>query len=521
MARRSGCRTSSASRPTIAPTAPTSSLENPLQVFQWGDYGVVPGQRLRYRAYAVHGTPAALRLSRSPAEVEVTTEDVDDGAHGIQFNRGVAGSQAYARKFGTASPLAVPEAQRWLSRGLEEGLLGFIGRAADGGYGLRGALYEFFHPPVLEALRAAALRGADVALVVSCPAEKRGWPDHPSWENAEAMRAVEPLKPRQPFLRLVTARRNTGSGIAHNKFLVLTKAGRPVAVWTGSTNITPGAIFGHSNVGHVVSDARVAQQFLDYWLELAKDPERSALAAWTEAQTPVPVVSPQAPAIPHGTSAIFSPRPDLQALARYVELVSVGAHQSLFMTAPFGVSAPFEPALTARSDVVRYVLLDKPGNDYELRRADPRLNITAGAFLGEPGGYRQFIEEQLTGLNSWVQFIHTKFMLVDPLTADPVVVTGSANFSEASTDENDENMLVISGDTRVADIYLTEFMRLFTHLRFRAAVRAHADDQRAPDPNEPEIDAHKHLKTTDAWTRPYLADDGAKGRERRLFSGQM
>ena len=50
------------------------------------------------------------------------------------------------------------------------------------------------------------------------------------------------------------------------------------------------------------------------------------------------------------------------------------------------------------------------------------------------------------------------------------IITGSANFSNASTKNNDENMLVIRGDTRVADLYLTEFMRLFMHFYFRTIV---------------------------------------------------
>jgi phosphatidylserine/phosphatidylglycerophosphate/cardiolipin synthase-like enzyme len=47
------------------------------------------------------------------------------------------------------------------------------------------------------------------------------------------------------------------------------------------------------------------------------------------------------------------------------------------------------------------------------------------------------------GLNHHVSYIHSKFQLMDPLSADPIVVTGSANFSAASTNDNDENMLVI------------------------------------------------------------------------------
>ena len=61
-------------------------------------------------------------------------------------------------------------------------------------------------------------------------------------------------------------------------------------------------------------------------------------------------------------------------------------------------------------------------------------------------------------------------MLVDPLGDDPIVVTGTANFSRPSQYANDENMLVIRGNKRVADIYFGEFMRIFDHLYSRYIV---------------------------------------------------
>ena len=39
-----------------------------------------------------------------------------------------------------------------------------------------------------------------------------------------------------------------------------------------------------------------------------------------------------------------------------------------------------------------------------------------------------FLGESLTGFNRNL-YIHDKFMLVDPLGDDPIVVTGTANFS--------------------------------------------------------------------------------------------
>ena len=56
----------------------------------------------------------------------------------VYFNRGVAGSQAYARKFHNQPPDKVPNraAFIWLSRGLEEAMLAYIGQAKGESYGL-------------------------------------------------------------------------------------------------------------------------------------------------------------------------------------------------------------------------------------------------------------------------------------------------------------------------------------------------------------------------------------------------
>lgn len=62
-------------------------------------------------------------------------------------------------------------------------------------------------------------------------------------------------------------------------------------------------------------------------------------------------------------------------------------------------------------------------------------------------------------------------MLIDPLGEDPIVVAGSANFSAASVKDNDENMIIVRGNKRVADIYIGEFMRLFSHHSFRKSLQ--------------------------------------------------
>lgn len=106
-----------------------------------------------------------------------------------------------------------------------------------------------------------------------------------------------------------------------------------------------------------------------------------------------------------------------------------------------------------------------------------------------------------------VNHVHNKFMLIDPLSADPIIVAGSANFSKASTTSNDENMLIIRGNTRVADIYLGEFMRLFSHHAFRESLQWRRPDEK-PKP-----------LSTDNWWADYF---GATSRSaRRQFFARV
>jgi phosphatidylserine/phosphatidylglycerophosphate/cardiolipin synthase-like enzyme len=118
-----------------------------------------------------------------------------------------------------------------------------------------------------------------------------------------------------------------------------------------------------------------------------------------------------------------------------------------------------------------------------------------------------------------VYWIHTKYMLVDPLSAAPAVVIGSANFSKASTDTNDENMLVIRGDKRIADIYFGEYIRLYSHYAFREAVKFHMEKEKtAPEDWQPQ-----YLIDDDRWMAPYFdpADRSARRARRAYFAGPM
>jgi phosphatidylserine/phosphatidylglycerophosphate/cardiolipin synthase-like enzyme len=450
----------------LPPGTPLPTAEHPIQSFQWGDYTPKPKTTYRYKVVPLYGKPKLLTLDESSATtVQIATEPENVGpradekpSHDIYFNRGVAGSQFYALKFGKLKPdetKPASEQMKWLSRGLFEALTDFIGRASGKDYALRAMLYEFRYKPVGDAFRKAAATKADVA--IRYEADEYNTPNVEMITKARIKRLCKPQKVR--------------AGIRHNKFIVLIHKNEPIAVWTGSTNISAGGIFGHSNVGHAIWDKALAKRYLEFWDRLA-DPNVEA-AALKKANLLVEATpAPQSAAPQDRMLTLFCPRDvesSVKTLHWYADVMA-SASRLMCMTFAFNLDDLFAKILQQDGKTLRYALFDKniAVATSDLIEKTRNTVIAAGAKLSK-GDMENFIGEELTGFNHNL-YIHDKFILVDPLGEDPVVVTGTANFSKPSQYQNDENMLVIRGDRRVSDIYFGEFMRIFDHLYSRYIV---------------------------------------------------
>ena len=151
------------------------------------------------------------------------------------------------------------------------------------------------------------------------------------------------------------------------------------------------------------------------------------------------------------------------------------------------------------STPLTFLLLEKDDPDISDYVYQNNVVKAVGSYIGGNQLYKWVRETNTNSLqlNTHVMYIHSKFMLKDPLGSDPIVVTGSANFSKASTDTNDENMIIIRGNERVADIYFTEFLRLFNHYYFRWVVRKMSEDGTL------DADNPAFLQPTDKWTDQY------------------
>jgi len=442
-----------------------STKDHPIQSFQWADYSAKPGHRYTYTVTALKGSPTALTPFAVTA-VEVTTESPESGDHDVYFNRGVAAPQEYVRRFGDKPPqdVANNKAFEWLSRGLYEAMQDFVRSCQPGKHSLRIAAYEFHYDNFLQLIKDVSDTGVDIQIVYD--ARK----DPPQVKNRDRVNTLA-LTP------LCTERTEGKSYISHNKFIVKLEDAQPISVWTGGTNFSEGGIFGHSNVAHVVEENAIAQKYLDYWTALAGNPKSAAMKTQVEQISSIPAIP-----VPAGTSVLFSPRKNLDALQFYADL-ALGATAGLFMTFAFGINQIFKNVYQTSTAPLRLALLEKttrPMKDGPEKEAEERLiqelrnmpeNVFAVGDFIRTNKFDGWVKEKLSGLNKNVNFVHNKFMLVDPLTEDPIVIAGSANFSDASTTDNDENMIIVRGNKRIADIYLGEFMRLFSHHSFRESLK--------------------------------------------------
>lgn len=490
-----------------------TTYEHPIQSFTWGDFTVKPGTTYEYNVVPVKGKPKKLTYCEG-LSIKITTERLEDSLHEIHFNRAAAASQAYADKFGgikptdkTLSATEIWKRKQWLSRGLYEAICDFISRALKDGFKLRAALYEIDCQDILKEFKKVADKGRDKLQIIY--EARKGKKQSEDNEKALSDGGFQTDDKTVTF-----ARKNT-VGIPHNKFIILLKGDKPVMVWTGSTNLSDGGIFGHANVGHCIKDHKLAEEYLKYWELLKGDPDRGALTKnvckiWPDL-TDISTLNPGE------MKVIFSPRKGFKMLDLYADTFG-SAGEMANITFPFNLDKRFIKKIEDDTAALRYVILNSGKKNVELAKKinpDPDVVITPGSKIDK--GWHQWLNEIHSGLNgSNVLYIHTKFLLKDPLGEKPCVITGSANFSEPSTNKNDENMVIIAcsnekGKTRVQDIYLGEFFRLFDHMYFRYLTNMfYSDEQSDKD--------HCYLKSIPgSWTISYFNPKTDKYKRRKIF----
>ncbi|WP_285374359.1 phospholipase D-like domain-containing protein [Pseudomonas sp. lyk4-TYG-107] len=476
----------------------TPSDKAPLQKFRWADYAVNPGTTMHYRVHLAYGTADAPQLGES-LELSITSDDGHPANQSVIFNRAVAASQAFQRKFPDLDaqisanknlPIeAWPDAARlWLENGLLERLLGFIERAVDAQWALEIAIYEYQLQAIIDAVNAAFARGVQVRVLYHAQ------PDDPDTTLNETNLAKLPM---------ANKRGRVTHNIFHDKFIVLSRvdgAGQrqPQAVLCGSTNFTANGVYRQANVVHTLDDVMVAARYLQVFEEVWANPaDVAATRNWITGHNPMDPTQP--------LFAGFSPRSGGGDLREFVEIIEAARKDVLFVTAFILPDAILNALLgKPHDDILRYGLQNTASSITGFH-ADRTAEFAATALLNT--GLEGWLKENMKGQKGNL-LVHTKAVITDFTTDTPTIISGSHNLSTSASNGNDENYLIIRGDTDLADRYGLELLRFYEHYRFRYFAKKLELKQVSP------------LAVGDSWTHDYYVEGDLRQLSRLRFAGR-
>ena len=239
------------------------------------------------------------------------------------------------------------------------------------------------------------------------------------------------------------------TGIMHNKFIVFdaqSEDPNDPLVWTGSTNFTDGQINLDANDVIIVQDQSLARtyeiEFEEMWGSHGDEPnpENSLFGSEKRNNTPHEFMI--------GGKYIecyFSPSDGVND--KIVEVINTADNDlsiaTMLMTRIFMAEA-IADRKTAGVDV--NVITNAEGNN----------NTTVNSILTESLTTHYTFDDVSQGI------LHTKYMIVDqyPPLSDPMLLTGTHNWSAAADNDNDENTLIIH-DATITNVYYQQFVHRF------------------------------------------------------------
>jgi phosphatidylserine/phosphatidylglycerophosphate/cardiolipin synthase-like enzyme len=470
-------------------TAHTTS-EWPIQKFEWKDLTATRGKTYGYRIVPMTGAPGRLRprgdLALYAKPVALTPKC--SKSFSAYFNRGILSTQFVAHQI-KPGPSGAPNyrvlkdridqpddpLRKALAGQLTEGVESLLQRAESNGGSCYAALYELNDPELLERLLGMKDR---LHLILS-----NAGPDDATNESARQSLHDNGTD--------ITDRMLGSSHIGHNKFVVYVDAvGAPQAVLLGSTNWTDTGLCAQSNNAVVVESADLAKAYKDYWDLLKEDVKQGSDLRKADAQPAFAAKIDGA-----NTTLWFSPNtpkarsrpkkgqkkkteatpPDLEQV---FELMNAAEQAILFL-----VFQPGKPSIVEQAAQIGKA---RPNLFIRGAATDPKAVGSWDAILQHRAGQAPDRVVAASAINDqfafWVKellksgpqahaIVHSKIVVIDPMSPNCVVITGSHNLGFKASYDNDENLLIVRGHQTLAHAYAVNIMDVYYHYRLRYIIQ--------------------------------------------------
>jgi phosphatidylserine/phosphatidylglycerophosphate/cardiolipin synthase-like enzyme len=466
-----------------------SSSEWPFQRFNWTDHAVDVGNNVRYRVSAMiddgSGRPYKKGTVSRWTDWQKLSTDAG-GGFSCYFNRGLVLSQFVARymrdkkltpaKFKAQLKQSVdPIFRAFLEGDLGAKIGGILTKAKSPKAELHAALYELDDEKLENGLIAL---GSHLKLILANGSDKSG-------DGNAAARAHLNQNGIPTIDRLLKSK-----GLGHNKFVVLSDANVAKAVWTGSTNWSTTGLCTQINNGLLIEDAAVAALYRQQW-ERLKDasPPKLDPAGFPQALVDA---NDKPETLPVGGAEVttwFTRTSDGRDMVALRDVINSAKDAILFLMFTPGKQGLHTLAGQRAKEKDMYVrgVVSTLGNE----KGDNAKNFLDIGLVSsdqkfKPDRYSVSQPQAIDkGFGPWIgevtrsdflskighAIVHAKVLVIDPLSDNPVVVTGSHNFSAPASENNDENLVIIRGQKKLAQAYAAYVMSVYQHYRYRSYVR--------------------------------------------------
>ena len=489
------------------------------KVDNWTDHAVDVGNQVRYRVTAMVDSGGGRPYTEGPASPWTPwaklTSDMGGGFF-CYFNRGLVLSQFVARYL-KEKKISPAKFKAQLKKNVDpkfraflEGDLGLEMRALLAGTKkdkgqMHAALYELGD----EALENGLINlGARLHLILANGSDKSGDGNADSRAHLNAAGIVT-------IDRLLKSK-----GLGHNKFVVLSDKTGPKAVWTGSTNWSTTGLCTQVNNGLIIEDRDVAKIFRKQWDRLAD----ASPPTLDPANFPKELVKANDTSHSYNVkgskiTVTFTRTSDGSDMDELTDVINSAKDSILFLMFTPGKAGLHTLAGQRANEKDMYVkgvvsTLGQTKADSDKNVLDITLVSSDKTF--KPDHYT-VLQPQGTDvdLGPWIAevtrrdflgqvghaIVHSKVLVIDPLSANPIVVTGSHNFSTSASEKNDENLVIVRGHKKLAVAYATYVMSVYQHYRYRSYIREMQAQKKKP---------WSYLDDNDHWLKSELKTKAAE-----------
>ena len=310
----------------------------------------------------------------------------------------------------------------------------------------------------------------------------------------------------------------------HNKFVVESDAAGKNAsrVLTGSTNWTTTGLCTQMNNVLIIEDAVIASRYLDQWGKLvaAGDDMPASLIATNSI-----------PTNDNNISLYFAATNKEAKSQPVLELIAGAQEGALFLMFMPGQS-PLLEALLGRSQqndiyvrgVISTMMPTKNGDIVVVGGQVVKSGAPAQAFHDNvqlPAGVSakdhpsweetEFNVQEIHAAHM-MAIVHSKAIVIDPFSDQCAVITGSHNFSVSASEKNDENLVIVRGNRKLAQAYALHINGVYDHYSWRAFLGSGGDADQIYKPLDGWKPGGSRAQELDFWmNEPIPPQSTAKG----------